>query len=79
MYREIQILFEIRKEIWLNRANSPSSYTTINIRIGPVEGPLTRSSDGNNNTLVVMDYFTKWPEAYPITDPRGLDCWRGSS
>ncbi|GFS57997.1 uncharacterized protein TNCV_3124741 [Trichonephila clavipes] len=31
-------------------------------------GPLARSSDGNNNILVVMDYFTKWPEAYPIPD-----------
>ncbi|GFV73827.1 retrovirus-related Pol polyprotein from transposon 412 [Trichonephila clavipes] len=30
--------------------------------------PLPRSSDGNNNILVVMDYFTKWPEAYPIPD-----------
>ncbi|GFW49334.1 retrovirus-related Pol polyprotein from transposon 412 [Trichonephila clavipes] len=29
-------------------------------------GPLPRSSDGNNNILVVMDYFTKWPGAYPI-------------
>ncbi|GFY21014.1 hypothetical protein TNCV_3990581 [Trichonephila clavipes] len=31
-------------------------------------GPLPRSSDGINNILVVMDYFTKWPEAYPIPD-----------
>ncbi|GFV07368.1 retrovirus-related Pol polyprotein from transposon 412 [Trichonephila clavipes] len=31
-------------------------------------GPFPRSSDGNNNILVVMDYFTKWPEAYPIPD-----------
>ncbi|GFU47757.1 retrovirus-related Pol polyprotein from transposon 412 [Trichonephila clavipes] len=31
-------------------------------------GPLLRSSDGNNNILVVMDYFTKWPEAYPIPE-----------
>ncbi|GFW20513.1 retrovirus-related Pol polyprotein from transposon 412 [Trichonephila clavipes] len=31
-------------------------------------GPLLRSSKGNNNILVVMDYFTKWPEAYPIPD-----------
>ncbi|GFU89540.1 hypothetical protein TNCV_4803021 [Trichonephila clavipes] len=30
--------------------------------------PLPRSSDGNNNILVVMDYFIKWPEAYPIPD-----------
>ncbi|GFU48970.1 retrovirus-related Pol polyprotein from transposon 412 [Trichonephila clavipes] len=27
-----------------------------------------RSSNGNNSILVVMDYFTKWPEAYPISD-----------
>ncbi|GFW90370.1 retrovirus-related Pol polyprotein from transposon 412 [Trichonephila clavipes] len=31
-------------------------------------GPLPRSADGNNSILVVMDYFTKWPEAYPIPD-----------
>ncbi|GFX11425.1 retrovirus-related Pol polyprotein from transposon 412 [Trichonephila clavipes] len=31
-------------------------------------GPIPRSSDGNNNILVVMDYFTKWPEAYLISD-----------
>ncbi|GFX61956.1 transposable element Tc3 transposase [Trichonephila clavipes] len=30
--------------------------------------PLPTSSDGNNNILDVMDYFTKWPEAYPIFD-----------
>ncbi|GFW23043.1 retrovirus-related Pol polyprotein from transposon 412 [Trichonephila clavipes] len=30
--------------------------------------PLPRSSYGNNNILVVMDYFTMWPEAYPIPD-----------
>ncbi|GFV40061.1 retrovirus-related Pol polyprotein from transposon 412 [Trichonephila clavipes] len=29
---------------------------------------IPRSSDGNKNILVVMDYFTKWPEAYPISD-----------
>ncbi|GFV39644.1 retrovirus-related Pol polyprotein from transposon 412 [Trichonephila clavipes] len=32
--------------------------------------PLLRSSDGNNNILVVMDYFTKWPEVYPIPDQK---------
>ncbi|GFU21230.1 retrovirus-related Pol polyprotein from transposon 412 [Trichonephila clavipes] len=31
-------------------------------------GSLPRSSGGNNNILVVMEYFTKWPEAYPIPD-----------
>ncbi|GFT98880.1 transposable element Tcb2 transposase [Trichonephila clavipes] len=29
--------------------------------------PLTRSSDGNN-IPVVIEYFTKWPGAYPIPD-----------
>ncbi|GFY08216.1 hypothetical protein TNCV_1356271 [Trichonephila clavipes] len=33
-------------------------------------GPLPRSSDGNNNILVVMDNFTKWPETYPIHDQK---------
>ncbi|GFX38328.1 retrovirus-related Pol polyprotein from transposon 412 [Trichonephila clavipes] len=33
-------------------------------------GPFPRSSDGNNNILVVMEYFTKWPEAYPIPDQK---------
>ncbi|GFW29340.1 hypothetical protein TNCV_742821 [Trichonephila clavipes] len=36
----------------------------------PCESPwmkeIPRSSDGNKNILVFMDYFTKWPEAYPI-------------
>ncbi|GFU12552.1 retrovirus-related Pol polyprotein from transposon 412 [Trichonephila clavipes] len=31
-------------------------------------GPLPRSSDGNHNILVVMEYFTKWHEPYPIPD-----------
>ncbi|GFS57446.1 hypothetical protein TNCV_1401351 [Trichonephila clavipes] len=30
--------------------------------------PLPRSSDGNNNILVVMNYFTKRPEAHPTLD-----------
>ncbi|GFV08795.1 retrovirus-related Pol polyprotein from transposon 412 [Trichonephila clavipes] len=31
-------------------------------------GPLPRSSDGNKHILVVMDYFTKWTEAYLISN-----------
>ncbi|GFV02920.1 retrovirus-related Pol polyprotein from transposon 412 [Trichonephila clavipes] len=31
-------------------------------------GPFPRSSDGNNNILVDMDYFIKWYEAYPISE-----------
>ncbi|GFY31575.1 retrovirus-related Pol polyprotein from transposon 412 [Trichonephila clavipes] len=40
---------------------------------------LLRSSDGNNDILVVMDHFTKWPEAQPFIRPRGPDCCRGCS
>ena len=29
-------------------------------------GPLPRSRNGNCYILIVMDYFTKWAEAYPI-------------
>ncbi|GFW77507.1 hypothetical protein TNCV_2498991 [Trichonephila clavipes] len=31
-------------------------------------GALPRSSGGNKNILVVIDYFTKWPEAYPFSN-----------
>ncbi|GFY18173.1 retrovirus-related Pol polyprotein from transposon 412 [Trichonephila clavipes] len=32
-------------------------------------GPLPRTASGNKyHLLVVMDYFTKWPEVYPIPD-----------
>ncbi|GFT79684.1 retrovirus-related Pol polyprotein from transposon 412, partial [Trichonephila clavipes] len=30
--------------------------------------PLPRTASGNKYLLVVMDYFTKWPEVYPIPD-----------
>ena len=29
-------------------------------------GPLPESADGNKYLLIVMDYFPKWPEGYPI-------------
>ncbi|GFX36699.1 retrovirus-related Pol polyprotein from transposon 17.6 [Trichonephila clavipes] len=38
----------------------------ISAKVFDFLGPFPRSSDVN--ILVVMDYFTKWPEAYPISD-----------
>ncbi|MBJ5570503.1 transposase family protein [Salmonella enterica subsp. enterica serovar Typhimurium] len=29
-------------------------------------GPLPRTEKGNRYVLVIMDYFTKWPEVYPM-------------
>ncbi|GBM45473.1 Retrovirus-related Pol polyprotein from transposon 412 [Araneus ventricosus] len=31
-------------------------------------GPLPVTTNGNRYVLVMMDYFTKWPEAIPIPD-----------
>ncbi|MES9881588.1 MAG: RNase H-like domain-containing protein [Sedimenticola sp.] len=33
-----------------------------------IVGPVTTSTDGNRFILVVTDYFTKWPEAFPLKD-----------
>ena len=31
-----------------------------------VLGPLPVSNEGNKHLLIAMDYFTKWPKAYPL-------------
>ena len=31
-----------------------------------IVGPLKRSEKGNKYILVLMDYATKWPEAFPL-------------
>ncbi|KAK4314495.1 hypothetical protein Pmani_014200 [Petrolisthes manimaculis] len=36
--------------------------------------PLPRTDKGNRYIFVVMDYFTKWPEAYAILDQEAATC-----
>lgn len=33
-----------------------------------VLGPLPKTDAGNQYILIAQDYFTKWPEAFPIAD-----------
>ena len=37
-----------------------------------IMGPLPETPRGNRYILVVGDYFTKWKEAYPLTDIEAL-------
>ena len=37
-----------------------------------IVGPLPKSSNGNKYALVVVDYFSKWPEVIPLPYQRQL-------
>ena len=56
---------KIRSRGRLQRYNVGAPFERIALDI---LGPLPRTTDGNKYILVVMDYFTKWPEAYSIPD-----------
>ena len=45
----------------------PSGYPMERVAMDVV-GPLPKTNCGNRFILVVNDYFTKWPEAYAITN-----------
>ncbi|GFX01388.1 transposon Tf2-6 polyprotein [Trichonephila clavipes] len=56
---------KIRSRGKLHRYNVGAPFERIAFDI---QGPLPRTASGNKYLLVVMDYFTKWPEVYPIPD-----------
>ena len=35
-----------------------------------VLGPLPKTNDGNQYIIIAQDYFTKWPEAFPVPDQK---------
>ena len=37
-----------------------------------VLGPLPETRRGNKYLLIAMDYFTKWPEIYPIPNQEAM-------
>ncbi|GFV28092.1 hypothetical protein TNCV_4330521 [Trichonephila clavipes] len=54
---------KIRSRGKLHRYNVGAPFERIAFDI---LGPLPRTASGNKYLLVVMDYFTKWPEVYPF-------------
>ncbi|GFS57918.1 retrovirus-related Pol polyprotein from transposon 412 [Trichonephila clavipes] len=56
---------KIRSRGKLHRYNVGAPFERIAFDI---LGPLPRTASGNKYQLVVIDYFTKWPEVYPIPD-----------
>ncbi|GFT72145.1 gypsy retrotransposon integrase-like protein 1 [Trichonephila clavipes] len=56
---------KIRSRGKLHRYNVGAPFERIAFDI---LGPLPRTASGNKYLHVVMDYFTKWPEVYPIPD-----------
>ncbi|GFW48863.1 retrovirus-related Pol polyprotein from transposon 412 [Trichonephila clavipes] len=56
---------KIRSRGKLHRYNVGAPFERIAFDI---LGPLPRTASGNKHLLVVIDYFTKWPEVYPIPD-----------
>ncbi|GFW16491.1 retrovirus-related Pol polyprotein from transposon 412 [Trichonephila clavipes] len=56
---------KIRSRGKLHRYNVGAPFERIAFDI---LGPLPRTVSGNKYLLVVIDYFTKWPEVYPIPD-----------
>ena len=43
------------------------------VRLGiDVMGPLPETETGNKYVLIIMDYFSKWPEAFPMPNQEAI-------
>jgi hypothetical protein len=53
----------------MHQYNVGSSFERVAIDIA---GPFPKSDRGNRYLLIAMDYFTMWPEVYPIPNQEAL-------
>ena len=52
-----------KAQLQIYQVGSPMERIAIDVL-----GPLPKTDDGNKYLLMCMDYFTKWPEVYPIAN-----------
>ena len=57
----------LKAPLKLYNAGSPMERVAVDVL-----GPLPRTDAGNQYILIAQDYFTKWPEAFPIPDQQAM-------
>ncbi|GBO03462.1 Retrovirus-related Pol polyprotein from transposon 412 [Araneus ventricosus] len=66
---ETDISMKVLKDPWSSSEIQKAQLVTPQFVIAPCQsGPLPVTTKGNRYVIVLIDYFTKWPEAIPFTD-----------